>query len=84
MMYQAYSVFDTKAVAFAIPFFLPRNEVAIRAFRDALRDPSHPMAQHPEDYELFHVGSWDDNAGSFLDFGKPIFLCNAHGEIENG
>lgn len=81
-MYQAYSVYDRKAQAYATPFFLHRNEVAVRSFRDAVMDPKHPMAAHPEDYELHHVGSWDDNNGCFLDFGRPQFLCNGVGEPE--
>lgn len=83
-LYQAYSVLDIKLQAFATPFFLQRNEVAVRAFRDAVMDPKHPMAAHPEDYQLFHVGVWDDAAGGFLDFGKPVFLCNGQGETSDG
>lgn len=82
MMYQAYSVYDIKAEAYAVPFFLHRHEVAIRSFRDAVLDPKHPMSAHPGDYQLFHVGSWDDARGVFLEFGAPQFICNGQGEPE--
>lgn len=77
MIYQVFSVKDLKAAAFAPPFFMHRMEVAVRAFRDALRDPSHPMAQHPEDYVLYCLGEFDDNTGALLGIDEPILVSTA-------
>lgn len=77
MIYRCYSVRDLKAAAFAPPFFLGRDEVALRTFRDALRDPSHPMAQHPEDYVLYYLGEFDDETGSITGSQQPVALQSA-------
>lgn len=83
MISQVYSVLDTKADAFAPPFFVHRDEVAVRAFRDAVLDPQHPMSRHPEDYKLYRIGTFSDSDAR-LTPEVPVFICNANGEPENG
>lgn len=84
MKYQIYSVLDVKAQAFAPPFFLHRDEVALRAFRDAVLDPKHPMYAHPADYHLYCLGEFDDNSGFVSPTTPPRFLSDGNGEPENG
>lgn len=74
MIYQVYSVRDSKAAAFALPFFLPRHEVAVRTFNDALADPGHPMSAHPDDYSLYHLGEFDDELGIAQALPEPLLL----------
>lgn len=78
-MYRIYSVFDRKAEAYALPFFLQRDEVAIRSFRDAVMDPKHPMAAHAEDYALYRLGSFNDSDG-FVQDEVPLLITNGLGE----
>lgn len=77
MIYRIYSVRDLKAAAYAPPFFLGRDEVALRTFRDALRDPTHPMTKHPEDYVLYFLGEFDDETGAVTGAMTPIALQSA-------
>lgn len=79
MIYRCYSVRDLKAAAFAPPFFLGRDEVAIRTFSDALADPSHPMSHHPEDYVLHYLGEFDDELGTLMAADHPVPLCDGLG-----
>jgi len=58
-----YAIYDSKAEAFARPFFFPTKGMAMRAFTDHVSDPSTPVGQHPADYTLFHIGEWDDHEG---------------------
>lgn len=74
MIYQVFSVKDLKAAAFAPPFFLHRKEVALRTFRDALADPTHPMSAHPEDYVLYCLGEFDDETGQLHAVDQPVFV----------
>lgn len=41
--------------------------MAIRSFGDECRrkEPGNALGAHPEDYELWHIGSFDDNTGFF-------------------
>lgn len=84
MKLRVYSVRDIKADAFAPPFFLGRDEVAARSFSDAIHDPKHPMASHPEDYELYCLGDFDDETGRIEPAQNPIFLVNGNGEMSRG
>lgn len=63
MLWQVFSVYDSKARAFLTPFFLPTVEVAVRAVTEAVSDPSHQFAKHSADYTLYRVGQFDDARG---------------------
>lgn len=49
------------------PMFVPTIGGAIRAFGDECKrkEPNNILSTHPEDFELWHLGSWDDNTGIF-------------------
>lgn len=76
MIYQVFAVKDSKAAAFALPFFLPRMELAIRSFKDAVGDPKHEMHRHPEDYSLWCLGEYDDEKGAMQPV-EPIKVASA-------
>lgn len=64
MKLQIFAVYDSKAEAYLTPFFLHNIALAIRTFTDCVNDPDHPWGKHPEDYTLFHLGTfYDANAG---------------------
>lgn len=65
MIQKVFAVRDSKAVAFMQPFFSGANGAAIRAFADAANDGKSPIAMHPEDYNLYELGDFDDNSGEF-------------------
>lgn len=62
----AYCVFDSAAGAYARPFFVQNDAVAVRTFKDICGDESHPVGAHPEHYSLVRVGQFDDGKGQFL------------------
>lgn len=73
MIQKMYGVRDAKAQAFLQPFFSIQNGSAIRAFSDACNDGKSSFAQHPEDYILYELGSFDDNSGEIMPI-SPIKL----------
>lgn len=81
MKLQAFSIYDTKAVAYAPPFFMARPELALRAFRDLAQDPASQVSKHPEDYVLFLLGDFDDATGALIAAGAPVQLATANGEV---
>lgn len=66
MKLKCFSVFDVKAGAYIVPFFMPERGQAIRTFTDSVADRNHAFGRHPEDYTLFQVGEFDDNVGEFV------------------
>ncbi|AXH76519.1 MAG: nonstructural protein [Microviridae sp.] len=59
------SVFDTAVQAHGRPLFVPTKGAAMRSFTDEVNRQAedNPMWAHPEDYELYLLGWFDDSSG---------------------
>lgn len=66
MKFQIIVTRDIVANVYSNMMQVPHIGGAIRAFGDECRrkEPGNPLAMHPEDYELWHVGEYDDDLGS--------------------
>lgn len=60
-----YTIYDQKAEIYLPPFCFPTHGAAVRAFTETVNDPQSNIAKHPEDYNLFYIGTWDDNSALF-------------------
>ena len=72
MIVNVYTVLDKKSGAFLQPFFIQNEGMAIRAILDVMADEDHTFARHAEDYQLFHVGSFDDSVGVMTGLTDPM------------
>lgn len=70
MKYIVYCVRDIAVNAYDRPFCVTHEGQALRGFRDAINDPKSNLGVHPEDYELYQLGTFDDGAGLF-EVGVP-------------
>lgn len=72
-MLKVFSVKDVKADAFMQPFFTHNRNTAERDFREAVSTPDqkNPMSRHPEDFELYELGNWDDQVGVIVSRDAP-------------
>ena len=70
------SVKDRAADAFGRPMFVPSTGVAIRSFSDELNrsDPDNQLFNHPDDFDLYEFGVFDDNTGLFDLYDQPKLL----------
>lgn len=86
MIYAVVSVRDTMADAFGRPIFTQSVGVAIRSFSDEVNrvDVQNEMNKHPEDFELFELGTFDDNTGRFVLYDKPKSLVVGKQVIQGG
>lgn len=62
-MQEVFSIYDTKAQMFNLPFFQLNSEIAKRAFLALVRDPNTSIGQFPADYALFRIGTFTDQDG---------------------
>lgn len=62
--YFVVAVRDRAMDAFMQPFFAPALGLAIRSFGDEVNRPESPMFSHPDDYDLYHIGTYDDAIGA--------------------
>ena len=70
------SVKDRAADAFGRPMFVPSIGVAIRSFSDEVNrnDPENQLNNHPDDFDLYELGEFDDNTGLFALHEQPKLL----------
>lgn len=68
---------DTASQTFATPFFPPAEQVAIRSVGDLVNAPDrgNQIANHPEDYELYELGFFDDNTGLIVSNAEPRLVA---------
>lgn len=57
------AIMDSKVGAFSPPMYFRSKGEAVRSFLDALSDQSTTLSKHPRDYQMFLVGSFDDQTG---------------------
>lgn len=58
-----FSVRDSALDAFLQPFFAPSEGIAMRSFKDEVQREESAMFKHPQDYELWHIGFFDEDSG---------------------
>lgn len=67
------TIHDTKAEVWGEPFYVMSNGQAVRAFADAARGNDTDIGKHPEDYNLYKIGEWDERTGAILAI-EPVHL----------
>lgn len=78
-----FSIFDSKAEIYNTPIFLPAIGQARRTFGDQVNDDESPFGKHPEDYTLFHIGSYETDTAEITPLETPVSLGVAIEYIEN-
>lgn len=73
MIYQAYSVRDSKTSIMHPPLFKSSEGEAQRDFHALVNDPQSLPGKYPSDYSLWHVGTFDGASGE-LSHMVPIKL----------
>lgn len=60
------SIYDKKAELYMQPFFVPTVGVAFRNLQDEIArgGDDNVLAKHPEDFQLFHIGHYEEEAGT--------------------
>lgn len=77
MRTNAYSIYDSKSGAFGAPFFMQATGLAIRAFTDLVNDSKSTLFKYPSDFDLYHVGHFDDSEGKLIALTPVVNLGNA-------
>jgi len=60
MLTNLYAIYDSKAKVYNVPFAMINHGVALRASKDMANDPKSQTSKTPEDFTLFHIGTYDD------------------------
>jgi len=78
-MKHVYAVKDLAIQAFGDCFLTRAPGEAVRSFQDEANrtDGKSAVAQHPEDYELYKIGEYDDQTGKLVALYEPEFVARA-------
>lgn len=63
MKLNIYAIYDEGAKAYATPFFMHNDGLAIRAFQDNVNSDDSQIAKHADQFHLFRIGEYDDQTG---------------------
>lgn len=70
------AIFDVGIQTFNLPIFVPHTGAATRSFADEVRRVAdeNQLNKHPEDFDLYKLGEFDDQAGAFMSLERPQLL----------
>lgn len=76
MLVRLYSVYDRVAHLYADPFTAVNDATAMRSFTLAVSSPESMLYAAPQDFQLWYLGSLDNNSGELLAYDDPE--CEPH------
>lgn len=61
-----YAIKDVAIEAFGQPIFVRAQGQAVRSFMDECKNPESQLNKHPNDYELYYIGEYQDETGTIM------------------
>lgn len=77
MILNMFTVYDIKAEAYLSPFYTATKGQAIRSFSDTCQEKGHQFNAHPEDFTMFHLGTYDNSDCTFEILPTPVPIGKA-------
>lgn len=74
MNLNVYTIHDLVAKTYTNPFFMHNDAEAKRMFLQWMVNPELPMAAHPQDYSLYHIGFYDTDQGQIEGIKIPNLI----------
>lgn len=78
MKLKVFAIKDRALNAYMQPFFMHTTGQAIRAFTDNINDEKSQAYPHPDDYDLWELGDFEDSTGLFqinAEWTGPVQIC---------
>ena len=72
-----FAIYDKCVGVFSQPYFMQHKGQMIRAFSDEVNNPESQFFKHPGDFDLFCLGSYNDNSGGLSPLAQPEFISSA-------
>jgi hypothetical protein len=76
-MKKIYSVRDNKVDAYGVPFFVDSDVQALRELHVAVNDNRIQLSIFPEDFDLYELGSFNEQTGKIDTLVVPKFITGA-------
>lgn len=72
-----YSTYDVKTGFYHPPIFCHNEGHAARVFASAFRDQNTTFGLFPEDYQMHHIGEFDDQTGKIISIDPKFCFSGA-------
>lgn len=77
MEHKVFAIKDQKAHVFMPPWLKGSAGEAERDFRTVVNQKDSIFGQYPKDFDLYQLGTFDDNSGKFKLLDSPLHLISA-------
>lgn len=75
------AVRDRAVDAYGQPIFVNALGQAVRSFQDEIRRKDSEMGAHADDYDLYHIGDYDDSTGTVSGV-TPVMIAIGKEQVE--
>lgn len=71
------AVYDRVAQIYGTPNFVQSKGATVRAFADQINraDENSQLYMHPDDFDMYYLGEYDDTTAEFTQAEKPELLA---------
>lgn len=78
MKLKVYGIYDRAAEAFATPFFMHNDGLALRGFQDLVNsvEGDNQIAAHPEQFTLYCIAEFEDQTGKIEPLETVLNIAN--------
>lgn len=70
-----FSILDRATKLYGAPMTFLHQGIALRSFTDQINDPQSDLFRHPQDYDLYELGTFDSETASFVGLHSPKLLA---------
>lgn len=74
---QVYTIHDSKGDAYSAPFHQFNEQLARRSFEAETMNPNSMISKFPEDFDLYHLGTFDIRTAKYELFDTPKHVVKA-------
>ena len=85
MRHGVFAVRDTCVESLMVPMFFQNKAAAVRALADAVNKSGSDNLyyQHPEHFQLYEIGAFDDSTGLIESFVAPEFIVDCQSLVRS-
>lgn len=69
------AVRDRAVDSFGTPIFVVAVGQAVRSFADEINNRDSSFAKHPDDFDLYQLGMFDQDEGTLVPIGSPKLVA---------
>lgn len=74
MLQQSFTIYDNKSQTYGRPMHFASEEECINVLKNFCNAEDNPLNQI--DYDLFHIGEYNENTGKYTQLEAPKHLIN--------